>query len=194
MSVNKVILVGNLGKDPVVNTAPSGDKVANFSVATSESFKDRNGERQTRTEWHNIVVWRQLAEICEKYLHKGKQVYLEGKLQTRKWTDSNSIDRYTTEIVCHEMQMLGKAETQKHTAQAQRSNGYAQQQGSGYNQQPQHHQNSGRYSQQQPHTQQQPQHQQYNNAGQHPAQQQVNGSHMPQQNHQGYAPQGDFPL
>jgi hypothetical protein len=92
------------------------------------------------------------------------------------------------------MQMLGKAETQQHTAQAQRSNGYAQQQGSGYNQQPQHHQNSGAYSQQQPHTQQQPQHQQYNNAGQPPVQQQVNGSQMPQQNHQGYAPQGNFPL
>lgn len=109
MSVNKVILVGNLGKDPELKYTPSGAAVANFSIATSENFKDREGNRQTKTEWHNIVVWRQLAEICGKYLHKGKQVYIEGKLQTRKWQDRDGNDRYTTEIVADQMQMLGRA-------------------------------------------------------------------------------------
>ena len=109
MSVNKVILVGNLGKDPELRYTPSGAAVANFSIATSENFKDREGNRQTKTEWHNIVVWRQLAEICGKYLHKGKQVYIEGKLQTRKWQDRDGNDRYTTEIVADQMQMLGRA-------------------------------------------------------------------------------------
>lgn len=109
MSVNKVILVGNLGKDPELRYTPSGAAVANFSIATSENFKDREGNRQTKTEWHNIVVWRQLAEICGKYLHKGRQVYIEGKLQTRKWQDRDGNDRYTTEIVADQMQMLGRA-------------------------------------------------------------------------------------
>jgi single-strand DNA-binding protein len=107
MAINKVILVGNLGKDPELRYTPSGVAVASFSLATSERFKDRNGEQQERTEWHNIVVWRQLAEICGKYLHKGKQVYLEGKIQTRKYQDRDGNDRYITEVVCHEMQMLG---------------------------------------------------------------------------------------
>jgi len=109
MSVNKVILVGNLGKDPELRYTPSGAAVANFSMATTENYKDRDGNRQTKTEWHNIVVWRQLAEICGKYLHKGKQVYIEGKLQTRKWQDRDGNDRYTTEIVADQMQMLGRA-------------------------------------------------------------------------------------
>lgn len=109
MSVNKVILVGNLGKDPDLKYTPAGVAVVNFSIATSESYKDRDGNRQTKTEWHNIVVWRQLAEICGKYLHKGKQVYIEGKLQTRKWQDRDGNDRYTTEVVADQMQMLGRA-------------------------------------------------------------------------------------
>ncbi|MDO3377427.1 single-stranded DNA-binding protein [Geoalkalibacter halelectricus] len=107
MSINKVILVGNLGKDPELRYTPSGAPVATFSLATSERYKDRNGEQQEKTEWHNIVAWRQLAEICGKYLHKGKQVYIEGKIQTRKYQDRDGNDRYITEIVADQMQMLG---------------------------------------------------------------------------------------
>jgi single-strand DNA-binding protein len=109
MSVNKVILVGNLGKDPGLRYTPQGTAVVNFSLATSETYNDPQGQKQQRTEWHNIVAWRQLAEICGKYLHKGKQIYVEGKLQTRKWTDQNGVDRYTTEVVVDSMQMLGSA-------------------------------------------------------------------------------------
>jgi single-strand DNA-binding protein len=109
MSVNKVILVGNLGKDPEVRYTASGTAVANFTLATSERFKDRDGNPQERTEWHNIVAWRQLAEICGKYLVKGKQVYIEGKIQTRAWEDRDGNKRYTTEIVADQMQMLGRA-------------------------------------------------------------------------------------
>ena len=126
MSVNKVILLGNLGKDPELRYTPSGAAVVNFSLATSETYKDRDGNRQTKTEWHNIVVWRQLAEICGKYLHKGKQVYIEGSLQTRKWQDRDGNDRYTTEIVASKMQMLGHSD----------DNGGGQQ-GGGREQQPQ---------------------------------------------------------
>ena len=107
MSVNKVILVGNLGKDPELRYTPSGAAVATFSLATTERFKDREGNRQERTEWHNIVAWRQLAEICGKYLHKGKQVYIEGKIQTRSYDDRDGNKRYITEIVADQMQMLG---------------------------------------------------------------------------------------
>jgi len=109
MSVNKVILVGNLGKDPELRYTPSGVAVATFSLATSERYKDKNGEWVDKTEWHNIVAWRQLAEICGKYLHKGKQIYLEGKLQTRSYDDRDGNKRYTTEIVADQMQMLGRA-------------------------------------------------------------------------------------
>ncbi len=107
MSINKVILVGNLGKDPELRYTPSGVPVATFSLATSERFKDRNGQQQEKTEWHNVVAWRQLAEICGKYLHKGKQVYIEGKIQTRKYQDRDGNDRYMTEIIADQMQMLG---------------------------------------------------------------------------------------
>ncbi|ORJ57677.1 single-stranded DNA-binding protein [Geothermobacter hydrogeniphilus] len=107
MSVNKVILVGNLGKDPELRYTPTGTAVCNFSIATTERFKDRDGQQQTKTEWHNIVVWRQLAEICGKYLHKGKQVYIEGKIQTRSYEDRDGNKRYITEIVADEMRMLG---------------------------------------------------------------------------------------
>lgn len=100
-SINKVILVGNLGKDPEVRSAQDGSKVVSFSLATTESWKDKNsGERKDRTEWHRVVVFNQgLAEICEKYLHKGSKVYLEGQLQTRKWQDQAGVEKYTTEVV-----------------------------------------------------------------------------------------------
>ncbi len=107
--VNKVILVGNLGKDPEVRYLESGVAVANFPIATSETYKDRNtGERITQTEWHNVVLWRGLAEVAEKYLKKGNQVYIEGKLRTRSWEDQNGNTRYTTEVVGDNMTMLGR--------------------------------------------------------------------------------------
>jgi single-strand DNA-binding protein len=106
--VNKVILVGNLGKDPEVRYMPNGNAVANITLATSESWKDKQtGEQQEKTEWHRIVMFRRLGEIAGEYLKKGSQVYIEGKLQTRKWQDNSGNDRYTTEIVANEMQMLG---------------------------------------------------------------------------------------
>lgn len=105
--VNKVILVGNLGRDPEVRHLENGTPVASFSLATSESYKDRTtGERKTVTEWHNVVLWRGLAEVAEKYLHKGDQVYIEGKLRTRSW-EKEGVTRYTTEIVGDNMTMLG---------------------------------------------------------------------------------------
>ena len=107
MSVNKVILVGNLGKDPDLRYTPSGAAVATFSIATTERYKDRDGNRQEKTEWHNIVAWRQLAEICGKFLHKGKQVYIEGKIQTRSYDDRDGNKKYITEVVADQMQMLG---------------------------------------------------------------------------------------
>ena len=106
--VNKVILVGNLGSDPEVRTIESGAKVANFSIATSERFKDKNGNPVERTEWHNIVLWRGLAEIAEKYLKKGSQVFIEGKLRTRSWDDQNGNKRYTTEVLGDNMTLLGR--------------------------------------------------------------------------------------
>jgi single-strand DNA-binding protein len=108
-SVNKVILIGNLGKDPDVRYMPSGRAVANVTIATNESWKDRNtGEKQERTEWHNVVFYSPLAEIVGQYLRKGSSVFVEGRLQTRKWQDKTSgQDRYTTEIIANEMKMLG---------------------------------------------------------------------------------------
>ncbi len=105
--VNKVILVGNLGRDPEVRHLENGASVANFSIATSESYKDKNGNRQEQTEWHNVVLWRGLAEIAEKYLRKGSQIYVEGKLRTRSWQDKDGNTRYTTEVVGDNMTMLG---------------------------------------------------------------------------------------
>ena len=107
MSVNKVILVGNLGKDPELRYTSAGTAVATFSLATSERYKDKSGEQQDKTEWHNIVTWRNLAEICGKYLHKGKQVYIEGRIQTRSYDDRDGNKKYMTEIVADQMQMLG---------------------------------------------------------------------------------------
>jgi single-strand DNA-binding protein len=109
-SVNKVILIGNLGKDPEVRHLESGAVVANFSIATSETYKDRaSGEKKTQTDWHNIVIWRGLAEVAEKYLKKGSSVYIEGKLRTRSWDDKEGNTRYTTEVVADNMTMLGRA-------------------------------------------------------------------------------------
>jgi single-strand DNA-binding protein len=106
--INKVILVGHLGQDPEVKYMPSGSAVANVSIATTESWKDKNsGEKQDRTVWHRVVFFARLAEIVGEYLRKGSQVYVEGRLQTRKWQDKSGQDRYTTEIVASEMQMLG---------------------------------------------------------------------------------------
>lgn len=106
--VNKVILIGNLGRDPEVRYMPSGSAVANVALATSEQWKDKQtGEQQERTEWHNVVFFNRLAEIVGEYLKKGSQVYVEGSLRTRKWQDKNGNDRYSTEIVASEMQMLG---------------------------------------------------------------------------------------
>ena len=106
--INKVILVGNLGKDPDTRYMPSGKAVTNFSIATSESWTDKqSGDKQERTEWHNIVLFDKLGEIAAEYLRKGSQVYIEGSLRTRKWQDKEGKDRYTTEIVGRDMQMLG---------------------------------------------------------------------------------------
>lgn len=106
-SVNKVILIGRLGRDPEVKFTQSGSAVCNFSMATDESWKDKSGEKQSKTEWHNIVVWGKLAEICGQYLTKGKQVYVSGRIQTREWDDKDGNKRKTTEIVASEMTMLG---------------------------------------------------------------------------------------
>ena len=107
-SVNKVIIVGNLGRDPETRYMPNGDAVTNVAVATTESWKDKNsGEKKELTEWHRITFYRNLAEIAGQYLKKGSQVYVEGRLQTRKWTDKDGVERYTTEIIADTMQMLG---------------------------------------------------------------------------------------
>lgn len=149
--VNKVILVGNLGKDPEVRYMPNGNAVANFTVATSESWKDQQGQQQERTEWHNIVMYRRLAEVAGEYLKKGSKVYIEGKLQTSKWQDqATGQDRYKTEINASEMQMLdsrGQGGGQQ--------GGYGQQQGQqqqsgGYQQAPQQQQQAPQQRQQAP--------------------------------------------
>jgi single-strand DNA-binding protein len=106
-SVNKVILIGRLGADPEVRYTPSGTPVANFRIATSEVWNDKQGQRQERTEWHRIVVWSKLAELCGEYLSKGRQVYVEGRLQTRQWDDRDGNKRYTTEIQAREVTFLG---------------------------------------------------------------------------------------
>ena len=109
-SVNKVILIGNLGKDPEIRTTPQGTTLARFSVATSTTWKDASGAKQERTEWHDVVAWEKLAQICGEYLQKGKQVYVEGSLQTRSWEDQNGQKRYKTEIKASNVVMLGRRE------------------------------------------------------------------------------------
>ena len=113
-SLNKVLLIGNLGKDPEVRYTASGTAVASFSLATSEKFKNKDGEWEERTEWHNVTLWGRLAEIAGEYLSKGKTVYIEGRLQTRKWQDKDGKDRYTTEIVGEKMQMLSRKDGSNH--------------------------------------------------------------------------------
>ncbi len=105
--VNKVILIGNLGADPEVRFTPGGQAVANFRIATSDTWTDKNGQKQERTEWHRIVVWGKLAELCGEYLKKGRQCYVEGRLQTREWTDKENRKNYTTEVVANSVTFLG---------------------------------------------------------------------------------------
>lgn len=124
--VNKVILIGNLGKDPEVRYMPSGGAVANVTLATSETWRDKQtGETQERTEWHNVVFFNRLAEIAGEYLKKGSKIYVEGSLRTRKWQDKQGQDRYTTEIVASEMQMLDgrRDDAQQNSAPAQEPSG-----------------------------------------------------------------------
>lgn len=118
-SVNKVILIGNLGKDPEVRHLENGAVVANFSIATSETYVDKaTGERRENTDWHDIVLWRGLAEIAEKYLRKGQKVYVEGKLKKRSWQDKEGNTRYTTEVVADELTMLSRADVASQTSSA----------------------------------------------------------------------------
>jgi len=123
MSVNKAILVGYVGADPEVRYLDSGTPVCNFRLATSEVYKNKNGERVTNTEWHNIVLWRGLAELAEKYVKKGTQLYIEGRIKTRSWDDKDGNKRYTTEIICDSMQMLGKKTDEPQESQKQEKPG-----------------------------------------------------------------------
>ncbi|MEP2651077.1 MAG: single-stranded DNA-binding protein [Paraglaciecola sp.] len=184
--VNKVILVGNLGKDPEVRYTPNGKAVANLTLATSESWKDQSGQVQEKTEWHRVSMFGKLAEIAGEYLRKGSQIYIEGKLQTRKWQDQQGQDRYTTEIVLDPfngvMQMLGG----KSGGQSQSEGGFQGQQRSAPQAAPQ--QNQG-YQQQQPQYQQSPaQNQGFNQA---PAQNQ-GFNQAPAQGKPNPAPEPDF--
>ncbi len=106
-SLNKVTLIGNLGKDPETRYMPNGEAVTNITIATTETWKDKAGEKQEKTEWHRITFYRRLAEIAGEYLKKGSQIYVEGRLETRKWQDKEGKDRYTTEVIASEMKMLG---------------------------------------------------------------------------------------
>ena len=143
MSLNKVMLIGNVGRDPEVRYlegnagAQNATKVASFTLATTERYRDRNGELRENTEWHNIVAWRNSADLAEKFIRKGSQIYIEGKLRTRSWTDQQGVKKYTTEVVVDNIQLLGKrndnpgADGQDGYGQ-QRSQGYGQQGGQGY--------------------------------------------------------------
>lgn len=141
--INKVTILGNLGNDPEIRYMPQGGAVANFTVATSESWTDKNTqEKKEETEWHKIVIYGRLAEVAGEYLRKGSKVYLEGKLKTRKWQDQQGVDRYTTEIVCNEMQMLdskpqGQQSNQQNQASAPALRGQQNAAQQGYQQQPQ---------------------------------------------------------
>ena len=106
-SINKVILIGNLGKDPETRYMPNGDAVTSITLATTDTWKDKNGEKQEKTEWHRVVLYRKLAEIAGEYLKKGCPIYVEGRLETKQWTDKQGIERYTTQIIADTMQMLG---------------------------------------------------------------------------------------
>jgi single-strand DNA-binding protein len=131
--VNKVILVGNLGRDPEVRSTPSGQQVASFTMATERRWKDKNGQRQKETEWHNIVVWGKQAEIAGQYLTKGKQIFLEGRLQTRSWDDRQTGEKkYRTEVVCDNFQMLGTRGGDFEGGQGQGSSASGSQSGPSY--------------------------------------------------------------
>jgi single-strand DNA-binding protein len=133
--VNKVILIGNLGQDPEIRYMPNGNAVANLSIATTESWKDQQGQLQEKTEWHKLTAYRQLAEIIGEYVKKGSQIYVEGKLQTKKWQDQQGNDRYTTEVIVDQMHMLGGGSQQgggQPQQRPQQNNGGQQ---GGYNQQ-----------------------------------------------------------
>ena len=118
MSLNKVILIGNLGRDPEVRYMPNGEAVCNFSIATSETWKDQHGQKQERTEWHAITLYRRMAEVAGQYLKKGSQVYIEGRIQSRKYTDKNGVERTAYEIIGNEMKMLGGGNDSGQQAQA----------------------------------------------------------------------------
>ncbi len=120
--INKVIIVGTLGRDPELRYMSTGDAVANLSVATSESWKDKSGNKNEKTEWHRIVIFGKLAEVAGQYLSKGSKAYFEGKLQTRKWQDESGTDRYATEIVAFQMQMLGDKTEQQNTKKSSNKN------------------------------------------------------------------------
>ena len=115
--VNKVIVIGNLGKDPEVRYLDNGGAVANLSLATSENYKNKDGEKVTQTEWHDIVLWRGLAEVAEKYLKKGSSVYIEGKLRTNKWVDKDENTRYKTEVLADKLTMLGRSQNQEQSSE-----------------------------------------------------------------------------
>lgn len=119
-SVNKVILIGNLGKDPKTRYMSNGEAVTNITLATTDSWKDKNGEKQEKTEWHRVTFYRKLAEIAGEYLKKGKPVYIEGRLETRKWTDKEGVERYTTDIIATDMKMLGGKSSTDNSASTQR--------------------------------------------------------------------------
>jgi single-strand DNA-binding protein len=122
--VNKVILIGNLGNDPEVRYTPNGSAVANVNLATSETWRDKSGELQDRTEWHRVVFFNRLAEIVGEYLRKGSKIYVEGTLRTRKWTDKNGVERYTTEIIANEMHILDSRNNANHGSQASTTTNY----------------------------------------------------------------------
>ena len=134
--VNRIIILGRLGNDPEVRTMPNGDSVAKISIATSESWTDKqSGEKKELTEWHSVIAYRKLAEIMGQYLKKGSQVYIEGRLRTRKWQDQSGQDRYTTEIIADKLEMLGNSQGEANNQQAQSSkpNPYAQAKEGRYN-------------------------------------------------------------
>lgn len=137
MSFNKVLLIGNVGREPEVRHLESGVAVASFTLATTERYKDRNGVMQDQTEWHNIVCWRNLAELSEKYINKGSQIFVEGKLRSRSWTDQTGQKRYTTEIIADNIRLLGKR------AEGGQQGGYQPAQSQGYQPQSQGYQTSG---------------------------------------------------
>src|SRR4029079_4261953 len=130
-SVNKVILIGNLGRDPETRYMPEGGAITNISIATTDKWKDKNGEMQEKTEWHRVAFFGKLAEIAGEYLKKGSQVYVEGRLQTRKWQDKDGADKYSTEIVANQMQMLGSRQGMGGGARAAEGGGAGAEDGAG---------------------------------------------------------------